>query len=293
MKITKNSCAILCGVATLLSQAAFADIDPGATSGATNRSLYEKVSDKMILNYWGMYRGAALSNPGNGLTPLPDGGPDSSTPQGIENIITTAYKFDANTSLGVLTHFYYYPGLKPEDTSATFQFYDPIIQFEKKNIINSNGFRLTGRLWLDLPLSPYDRLRQDKDLFAVSTIGILSYDVPKTALTVGLFGYLRAYIGRADMTDTARTYKVYIAPNASYQISKTVSATLWVDLIQGTRSANSGFITGFSNYAVDIQPGINWDITKNISFNPFLNIYPGALTLQATSIQATLTAKAF
>lgn len=294
MKFQKGRSTILCGLAALVTQAAYAEVDPNAQTQANTQSVYERIADKAILNYYGVYRGSSLNDPGGALTPLGDGTLDTSGPQSIESLVTLGYKFNKDTTASIIAHFYYYPGIKPDGTSEGFQNLDPIIQFERKNLINSNGLKLTGRLGFELPLSGYDRLVSAKDLTAVTATGILSYDVPKTSLTVGLFGYIRGYIPTASTPDDARTYKLYVAPNMNYQISPTVAATLWVDLVQATRNGNApGFIGGLQGDYVDIQPGINWDITKNISLNPFFNIYPANLTLKATSFQAALSARAF
>jgi hypothetical protein len=293
MNLRAGRSLFLLGLTALAAQGAFAEVDPNSQSQANSKTLYERVAEKGILNYFGVYRGAGLNDPGNGFTPLPDGTLDASSPQSIENVVTAGYKFNKDTSLAILAHFYYYPGPKPANTSSGFQNLDPIIQFEQKNLINSNGLKLTGRLWFEIPVSSYDRPLPANNLTAITTTGILSYDVGKTGLTVGLWGYLRGYIASASTPDTARSYKIYLAPNVNYQFSKKVAATLWVDLIQATRNGNTGFISGMTNDNMDVQPGINWDITKNISLNPYFNIYPGNLTLKATSFQANLSARAF
>lgn len=294
MKFRTGRNAVLCGLAIITTQVAFAEVDPNGQTQTSAQSTYERIGEKTILNYFGVYRGGSINDPGNGLTPNAKGVLDNSSPQSIENLLTLGYKFNPETNLALIGHFYYYPGLKPDGSSAGFQNYDPTIQFEKKNIINRNGFKLTGRLGVELPLSGYDRPVQDGDLTAITATSVFSYDVPKTNLTLGVFAYLRGYIPGADVKDSARSYKIYAAPNLNYQISQKVAATLWIDLLQLTRNGNSpGFIGGMTNDYMDIEPGISWDITKNISINPYFNIYPSSLTLKATSFQATLIARAF
>ena len=68
-----------------------------------------------------------------------------------------------------------------------------------------------------------------------------------------------------------------------------ISDTLYVAIDEKPKSVGQPL----HNYYVDIEPGINWDITPNISVNPYLNIYPNSLTMNATSINMILTAKAF
>jgi hypothetical protein len=48
-----------------------------------------------------------------------------------------------------------------------------------------------------------------------------------------------------------------------------------------------------NNPEMDIEPGVNWDVTPFLSLNPFLNIYPGKMTMSATSLQMVLAGKIF
>jgi len=59
------------------------------------------------------------------------------------------------------------------------------------------------------------------------------------------------------------------------------------------RFKHSGFFSGMNNPDMDIEPGVNWDITPYLSFNPFLNIYPGTPTINASSLQAVIAGKIF
>ena len=72
-----------------------------------------------------------------------------------------------------------------------------------------------------------------------------------------------------------------------------MAATLWVDLIQAKHFKGLGGPLNMTNDPWDIEPGISWDITRYLTLNPIINIYPSTPTLAATSLQAVLIAKAF
>jgi len=290
----KITMGIIGGISVLFTQMAFAVTESGNVSTvAAEPSLYDKLSERAALSYFGVYRGGALSDLGSAVNPTATGSPDLTSPQGVESLITTGYKINKNLMLGAITHFTYYPFLNPIGSDTRFQMLDPILMLSQSDIINRNGFKLSARLHVFLPLSKDDILLQQHLATAISPTLIINYDVPHSSLSLGIYGYVRGYIPNGDANADANSYKLYAAPNASYQISRTLAATLWVDLVQAVRTQNTGFISGMQNGPVDIEPGINWDITKNISINPVINIYPGNPTLAATSLQAFIVAKAF
>ena len=281
-------------ISAVISAAAHADATLNTSTTTTVPSFYERVSEKVMLNYFGTYRGSSLSHLGDSLTPDAKGIPDKDTPQHIESVVTAGFRVNKDLMVGIMAHFYNYPGAaKPSSNSAGFQMYDPAIAVFQSNLINNGPFKLNGRLITYIPLTSVDILQREHQAVAISPTFIATYDVPRTPLTIGIWSYLRAYIPTADAVANARTYKIYIAPNLNYQLTRTLAATLWVDLVQAARTKGTGFFSGIDNAAVDIEPGISWDVTKNITINPLINIYPGSLTLAATSIQANIIARAF
>lgn len=263
------------------------------TFTSTGLTFWDKVNERAVLTYLGIYRGAPLSDLGNSLQPTPEGTLDDTSPQSFENYLTVGYKLRKDLTLGVSTHFFYYPIGNPAGSGRSMQWYDPSIVFTKNGFIDTGNFKLTARVSVQLPFSASDILQRQNLAFAVLPTLIGNYDVPNTKLSVGFFSYFAAYIPTADTIPGARTVKLIFAPTANYQISKTVAATLWVDLIQTVRAQGTGFFSGMTNFPIDIEPGISWDVSKYITINPILNIYPAKPTLAATSLQALIIAHAF
>jgi hypothetical protein len=173
------------------------------------------------------------------------------------------------------------------------QWLDPALMISRANMVNNNGFKIKGQLFATLPMSRYDTLKKNGTISGVSPTAIMTYDVPKSKLSVGLYSYLTAYIPGSDTTENYRTLKLVMAPNANYQITKSFAATMWIDAIQVTRKRHTGIFSGMNNPEMDIEPGVNWDVTPFLSLNPFLNIYPGKMTMSATSLQMVLAGKIF
>lgn len=283
--------ALLLGITVLTIQKAYSDSPTTGVSTISEKTSYEKISEKLALTYLGTYNGASILNLSNSLQPNVDGTPDFSSPQSLDSLITVGYKLEKNIMMGIVGRFMYYPIGNPTGTGHTIQGLDPALTFSKSNLITQGNFNLSAKLNFNLPVSQYDFLTPRHLATAFTPAAILNYDIPSTVLSVGLFTFVRGYIPTANSPDNVRTYKLYFGPNANFQFSKTLAATLWVD-IEFNHNRGTGFFA-YDNVPVDIQPGINWDISKNISINPVLNIYPSNMTLAATSLKANIVAKAF
>jgi len=293
MKIGKLSTLLFFGTSLLGSQLVSAEDSPGNVTTTPEKSVYQRVTEKLALSYYGIYSGASLSNLTSSVQPGVDGTPDYTSPQNFENLVTMGYRVNKDLMIGGIGHFYYFPVGNPVGTGHAIQMLDPILTIQQSNIIKQGGFRLGARLNLSPGVTDGDYPLPHKEIGTVTTQFIMNYDVPNTPLSVGLFTYIRGYVPGSDTSPGSRTYRLYVAPNANYQISKRVSATLWVDLITADRNQGTGFISGMKNADIDIEPGINWDITDNISINPIINIFPSNPTLASTSLRAYLIAKAF
>lgn len=290
MKATKWNTALVGGIAALTSLVAAADTTTVAGVTATaEKSLYDKIAEKYALSYYGIYRGPGLTALGKSTQPAdPSQSEDTIGPQSLESYITTGYRFNKDTLLGVSGHFIYFPMGEASGAKQTFQMLDPSLMLSRANVVDTGNLKLKLLMYAALPLTSGDILQRQKLATSIGPTAVLSYDVPHTQLNLGVYAYVKGYIPTAEATN-ARSYYIYVAPNATYALGKKVQATLWIDLLQAEKKMG----TALSNYWVDIEPGINWDITSFLSFNPILNFYPGAPTLANTSIQAILVAKAF
>jgi hypothetical protein len=274
-----------------------------------NVSTYQWLHKNIEMSYFGVYRGAALGDLGNSYQPNLQGNPDPSFgAQGVESFITTGYKFgeDKTWMIGMNTHFFYNAAAQPspvagQQINAGIEMLNPSIELTKSNIINSNGWKLKGYLFGQLPVSQYDVIGSAVSpgaggITAIEVAGNLTYDIPGTRWTVGYYTYITNYIYAPSSTNATgyRTIKYYGAPNANYQITPTVAGTLWIDGLQVTRAQGTPFLGGLSNYTTDIEPGIAWDIIPgNLTVNPVINFYPGYPTLAATSVQAVIIGRAW
>ena len=93
-----------------------------------------------------------------------------------------------------------------------------------------------------------------------------TYDVPGTRLQLGLYTYIRQNIF-SESAAAGYSLKLYARPYLNYQMTSTLAATVWTDLIQLSQARADRFLS-MTNAPIDIEPGINWDVTPSISLNP-------------------------
>ncbi len=292
--------ALLAGLtASVIPSVVYADsANPAAspplnTSITTEKSFLDKLSEHSTLSLFSTYHGGALGSMGSAMTPNPPGVFDPPSPQVFDTVFTAGYKIQKDLTTGVLGHFYFFPGTGPSGQAV--QTLDPMLFISKANVVDSNGFKLDAGLRMYLPVSDHDTLRPNHLATSFRAIANSHFETLNSKLTVGYYAYLQVYVPSNDNraeSGPAPSYYIYGAPYVNYQLSNTVAATLWVDLIQATRNVGTGFFV-LDNGPVDLEPGISWDITKNITINPGLNIYAGHPTLATTSLQAIIIAKAF
>jgi hypothetical protein len=256
-------------------------------------STYDKIAEKVGLTYFGIYRGASVSTATSRLQPNIQGNPDPEEPISFENYVTAGYKPAKDWLIGAQAHFMLFPSGMNMNTGMDAQALDPSIVISKANLVDTHGLKLKLSLYTYIPMTSPDLLNKYKEATSIAPTFNLSYDVPKTALNLGLYGYVQGFVPTAATVDGARTWRIVAAPYGSYALTKSVQATLWFDFVSLKRYQGSAFFAGAKNDPMDIEPGINWDITPYISVNPILNIYPSNPTLAATSVQAVLVGKVF
>lgn len=293
METKKWKAIVLLGFPFFFCPPVSADTDTQNVTTATQIPRATNIIDKIALNYAGVFRGGPLMDLRNSCQPKIDGTLDRSNPLSIESQVTSGYRLNQEWMFGSIAHLLYFPAGNPVGTGQNVSFLDPALTLSKANLINKNGFKLNGSLLTQFPFSQSDYLKPNHIATALSSVVTLNYSPPSSKLSFGIYGYLRGYVHTQSSPRNCRVYKIYFAPNVNYQLTDKVALTLWVDLIQAHTITGAGLISGLQNEVVDIEPGININITKDISFNPILNIYPSHPTSSSTSLQANISAKAF
>ncbi len=194
----------------------------------------------------------------------------------IENWSYLGYRFSKDFSLAAVAQYTYRPVLSQDITMR-----DPFIKAAFGNIINSDGFSLSGDLRAYLPTS---RLSQDNKM----VIGLrnsmgASYDIPGSRVSLGAATRIRLNTFSTELADkNQQDIYFYLGPSVSYKISNTVSAVVLYEMQAGHYLGTSLSSTGAVD-VTDLQPGISWDVTPNLNLNPFVNFYTGGKILREST----------
>lgn len=258
------------------------DASFGATSISEipSKEAGRSLREKLALNYWGAYYGPSVGGP-NDFTPNYDG--SSGDVQYLDGVITAGYRPTKKTLVGVGIPQIYTPFRESKGITTNNLF----VKLSDSEVINRGRFKvgLGSRFYV-----PTNSDSRKSGFFSgIRFEQNTTYDFRKIPLTVGLFTYERPYFYNSKAT-SGTPLTLYGAPYANYQFSQRLAATLWVDLIQLKQSKGQS-IGDMPNAPVDIQPGVNWDVNDNLSLNPYLNLYPGNLTADASSLGLIVSAK--
>jgi hypothetical protein len=272
---------------------------------ALGDNLMQTLHDKVEFAYFGVYRGGAVGDPGNSYQPDINGnaGPDAGA-QSLENYVTLGYKPAKDWMVGIVSHFFYNGAAAPdqngtgEQLNAGFQVMNPQFVISKAKLIDRGELKVKGYLYAEIPVTHYDYIGQTGHDMATSIAPTanITYDFRDSRFSVGTYTYIRGYVPGSSSPDDLRTYRFVAAPYGNYQITPTVAATMWVDLIDIRRHGGSPFFSAYGMVSEegDIEPGINWDVVPGkLSVNPILNIYTGNPTLASTSFQAVIIGHAW
>ena len=277
----KQACADITNNAT--PEAGANAATPAPAAGATVTAAPAMgVLDHLALAYWGVYYGPSLSKMDQN-TPTPTG--DSGGAQYIDGYFTLGARPTKSTLVGVGLPLTFTPVM-----GQGAKIPDMFVKVQDSKLISSGGFNMNGFVRFYAPTtgtSQSNNMIVSPRLEQVST-----YDFANSRVEIGAYTFIRPYFyaGNAGSPD-ATQLALDVSPFLNFTLTPTVQATLWTDIIQMT-SPRSGSALALINQETDVEPGVNWDITPKLSINPYINIYPGNMSLSATSIGMVIAAKA-
>lgn len=239
------------------------------------------LKDKLVLNYWGAYNGPALQG-ASAYTPSSQSGRGDA--QNLDGYVTLGYKPADTLMTGVAIPFLY----EPTAAGRGIVMKDLFLRVARSKVIDRQRLHLdlSGRLYLPTTAES----RAIGYLAGIRAEQNLTYDLPNSALKLGSYSYVKVnqYQGQGS-GGTPLTF--YVAPYANYKLSPSVTATLWTDVVQLKQARGNRFLD-MKNDPIDVQPGVNWDVSENVSVNPYINLFPENLSLKTASLAMIVTAKA-
>lgn len=254
----RNLLTILAATSLLsLSQGALSAETPATTTmKAGDLGLFDRVS----VGYFGIYHGNSLTDPSSPYGLDRNGKVSTKLNINLDGTLSAAYNLDSQLSMGPEVPFILVPVLGKGAIMGDVGF-----NVSHKNTINAQGFKLSNSLGLQLPTS---QSSQDRKMsMAIKLDPSMRYEFAKTGFSLGNFSELKTYLG----VTRDKSFKIWTLPYASYQLTQSVSLNLAYEM-EWQHFVNTPN-TQFSTYQMDLQPGLNVNITKNLFFNPYLQIF--------------------
>jgi len=250
---------------------------PSAETEGTSQVVQENVADEPSIpwnvNYFSIFYGPSIHNPSS-YQPTPDGALDPSRPLLLKNYLTLGYDLSPDYTVAATGYWLYQPVMKQE-----LDLMDPFVRISANQLIHGEGFNHYADFRVHIPVSATSRAT---DLLAsFQTWNVTTYEIPSTRLTLGAYTSVWFnYFGKQGAGDML---ELYFAPNLNYQMSRTVAATLVYEM--GASHPFGDTTTHVYNDGTDLQPGVSWDITPRLNFNPYLTLYTGnKVTLDSTAM---------
>lgn len=278
------------------SAAAPSDIDAsaaisgggGGTSTASvinssNTSIMSKFSLAVSLDYYG----AAINDIGSSYNPNADTGkPNLKSRVNMENGVLLGYKLDAKQSLTAGVFAAQVPYGELSSSMLDLQF-----RYTHGSIYHNGGFNLGTQVRYYAPTSTTSS--SNGSLGNIRWYQFASYEIAKSRFSVELTTYLRPYAysdNALAASKNATRLDLYMGPAVNYQISPKVKAWLLFEQLGRSKMKNGTFEMASLG---DLEPGMTLDISKRVSFSPYLDIKThNKVSISTTTINANLTIKA-
>lgn len=266
----------LFGASAALSVAAIAQTTttpavpaPAAAAAATTQTTAEEVgiAKRISLSAIAQFNGPSLGDFDH--TVRDESGNYSGTIN-VDTSLYAGYKFNDRISGTVAVPFMVTPidGWK-------FTMEDISLRASMRKLLSAGNLGMSADLRAYLPTSTSS---QNKNMITgIRSTQNTTYDIGTTNLTLGLVTFERINFFAGDRllgktgNPTQTMYEIYFGPNVNYQITPTLGANLLLEADVSWKKGNQFDQTAL---ATDLEPGLSWDITPNLNFNPYVNIFP-------------------
>jgi hypothetical protein len=238
-------------------------------------------TSRLTASYANLFYGPSIVSPTSRYQPSPNGTVDRTRPVSLRNFIGLGYNFTDQITLTAVGSFYNEP-----IQGKGFQIKDPYLKLSHNSLISAGAFNVYADLRAHFPVTTESR---QVDLLAgFQGVQFISYEFDRWSAAIWTSERAN-YFGRYGQ---GNDLELYLGPNVAYQITPSLAVTLLYEMGSSHSFGNDPFV--FASDGTDLQPGVSWDITPNINFSPYLNIYTGdRIAFNNTSVGATMFWKLF
>jgi len=278
---------LLTATAVIFSINAIAATAPtSATSTTTPEAVGVPLSKKIAITYFGQVSSTSIGSPSRFI-------PDNFNAKGPDTInlyssLAVGYKFQDDLALKLANRFEYRPigttaatgmGRNPTNSNGMdLHLLNHRIFLEKANLINNHGFNTKATAGFELPTETKSREISGMIISPRVTLSN-NYTLPGSRWSFGLNLVLQEYFYTDNKSQP--DWEPYMDPNVSYKITEKLSATAeWEGYGQHTRNAAT---TDWHQDGTDFHIGVAYDITPDLSVNPYLQLLPGGRINMDTS----------
>lgn len=240
---------------------------PAAAQVAAEPAWYEKLKIQNVTIFDGPPIGAMdshyRSNPKTGYI-------EEGDVVGLRNDLGVFYPLTKSATLGPVTRFRV--KTYAEGSGALI---DPYIRLRDTKFAEIAGVNMDSQLRFGLPLSDSSKAKE-QNLY-VANLNNFTYSIPETKWTLGTITFVKANFfetgGARNPKGIQNDLEMFILPNVSYQVLSNVSLELGYEA-DANHAVGQSFME-FNNGGTFIEPGLSWDISKSVTFNPWVDIYLG------------------
>jgi hypothetical protein len=267
-KTGKRSMSLLVIFVFLTAPVAFAQDSESLRARGFLKNVYAELS--------GDYMGTSLSDP-TSFTPEEDA--SWGDEQTVRNSLGLGWRLSESKSVGIAFEM----NLQPEAEKAT-TIDDTYLTYAVEDLIDIE--RVSTRLDIRAYLPTSDQSRIHDLAFGLRSTQEISYLIPRSRFEVGIETMFRrnifgSRIVELDDEDDGRIlHSSHISPFVNYLITEGFNLTLLLE-----SKFNHRLDTDFSQWERDyaiLRPGFSWEAADEVILSPYLNIYPGNISMAST-----------
>jgi hypothetical protein len=252
-----------------------------AASESSSRFNWNSLLEKSELSY-----AALLTGPS---TKYLDGNKDGrGTNLTLRNYVSASFEFAKNweAETGVEFRRYFRPVDPKKPGRSDFEWRDPFVSVDRKNIVKTDRFSLAAKLRYFIPATAYNKSNVKKEYDSGNgTIGTRITPSWKLGdFFVSCYGEFN-YRFDENAPKVRQDYYVKAKPFVSYKFARNWSAKVEYSTGDLNHRTN-GKWTKFNDPAIgqNVYTGVTWTATKKLSISPSLGWGPGSLQLRDTEV---------
>ena len=281
MKILSIGFIVLAGmllkIADIYAAPVSSEVNLSEVTSEQIENQSETPNSKYSLNYFGILYGPSVQDPSS-FQPTINGEPDPERPVIMKNFLWVNYNLTNEIAVAPSAYFIYQPVLGQQ-----VELRDPFLRISHSSVLHTEQFNLYADIRWHIPVSNFSR---ESDLrTGIQTYQVASYTIPSSRFTFG--AYVSERVNFYGRRGNGNDFELYLGPNVNYQLSPKVALTMLYEATASHALGDPAF--QFNNDGTDLEPGVSWDITQNLNFNPYLNFYTGGkVNLRSTAVGALI-----